>query len=108
MLVGLRNLLSGGCSNMKDTIPNLDLFKAVSALQMSFSSPKDKIKKIYVNTDKRLVVVKWIDNTTTKVKCHPDDEFCVTIGVALAYCYKFFGSKNKFCKVISDLTKEVG
>ena len=81
---------------------------ALLGLTMGLGEPKSKIKAIYVNISKRLVIVKWIDNTTTKVKCHPDDEFCITIGVALAYCYKFFGSKNKFSKVISNLTKEVG
>ena len=81
---------------------------ACNNLIMGLGAPKDKIKAIYVNESKRLVIVKWVDNTTTKVKCHPDDTFCITIGVALAYCYKFFGSKNKFIKVILDLTKEVG
>lgn len=93
-------------NSFKDITKNID--NACNNLIMGLGKPIDKIKAIYVNETKRLVIVKWIDNSTTKVKCHPDDEFCVTIGVALAYCYKFFGSKNKFCKVISDLTKEVG
>lgn len=92
---------------MKDTIPNLDLDKALKTLQMGFSSPKDRIKKIYVNKEKRLVIVKWIDGSSTKVKCQPGDDFCITIGVALAYCYKFFGSKNKFNKVIVERIQEV-
>ena len=92
---------------MKDTIPNLNVGKALKALQMGFSSPKDRIEKIYVNIDKRLVIVKWVDGSSTKVKCQPDDDFSVDIGVALAYCYKFFGSKTKFRKTISEHVKEV-
>ena len=87
---------------------NKNLKEACNNLTMSLGAPKDRIKTIYVNKDERLVVVRWVDNTTTKVKCQPGDDFCVDIGVALAYCYKFFGSKTQFRKVICEHTKEVG
>ena len=83
------------------------LDEAIQGLTMSLGEPKDKIKDVFVNKTKRLVVVRWIDNTTTKVYCQPNDDFSVDIGVALAYCYKFFGSKTKFRKVIAEHTKEV-
>ena len=83
------------------------LGEAIQGLTMSLGEPKDKIKAVFVNKTKRLVVVRWIDNTTTKVYCQPNDDFSVDIGVALAYCYKFFGSKTKFRKVIAEHTKEV-
>ena len=91
--------------NFKDFEKNLD--KALTGFTMSLGAPKDKIKTIIVNKAKRLVVVRWVDNSTTKVQCQPGDDFSVDIGVALAYCYKFFGSKTQFRKVISEHTKEV-
>lgn len=91
---------------MDKNIKNLD--KCMKDLQMTFGLPDTKIKQIYVNIEQRLTIVKWIDGTSTKVKCSPEDDFCVTIGVALAYCYKCFGSKNKFSKIITERTKEVG
>lgn len=84
-----------------------NLTKATNEWTMLFGVPKNRIKAIFVNKTKRLVVVRWVDNTTTKVQCQPDDDFSVDIGVALAYCYKFFGSKTKFRKVIVEHTKEV-
>ena len=84
-----------------------NLNKAANELTMSIGAPKDKIKTVFVNQTKRLVVVRWIDNTTTKVQCQPGDDFSVDIGVALAYCYKFFGSKTRFRKIIAEHTKEV-
>lgn len=84
-----------------------NLEKAGNELTMIWGTPKDKIKAIFVNKEKRLVVVRWKDNTTTKVYCQPGDDFSVDIGVALAYCYKVFGSKTKFRKAIEEHTKEV-
>ena len=84
-----------------------NLQKVGNELAMIWGTPEDKIKAIFVNKEKRLVVVRWKDNTTTKVQCQPDDDFSVDIGVALSYCYRFFGSKTKFRKAIVDHTKEV-
>lgn len=84
-----------------------NLGDAMTKATMSIGKPEDKIKAIFVNRKKRLVVVRWIDNSTTKVKCQPDDDFSVDIGVALAYCYKFFNSKTQFRKVIAEHIKEV-
>ena len=83
------------------------LAQAANDLVMTFGKPSAKIKAIFVNQNKKLVVVRWIDNTTTKVQCQPDDDFNVTIGVALAYCYKCFGSNTKFRKAIASRVKEV-
>lgn len=84
-----------------------NLKKATQDVIMLLGLPDKKIQTIFVNKAKRLVVVRWIDNTTTKVQCQPDDDFSVDIGVALAYCYKFFGSKTKFRKTIEEHVKEV-
>ena len=94
---------------MEKSFKNLtnNLKKATNDLIMGLGLAKEKIKTIYVNKTERVVVVRWIDNTTTKVKCQPGDDFSVDIGVALAYCYEVFGSKTKFRKAIEEHVKEV-
>lgn len=87
---------------MKDPIKKLSV-----DLAMTIGPAASKIKRVYVNHTTRIVAVEWIDGTSTKVKCQPDDDFSVDIGVALAYCYKFFGSKTKFRKVIQEKIKEI-
>ena len=84
-----------------------DFQKACAGLTMALGAPGSKIKAIFVNKTKRLVIVRWVDDTTTKVQCQPGDDFSVDIGVSLAYCYKFFGSKTKFRKAIAERVKEV-
>lgn len=63
------------------------------------------IKGIYPNEEKKLVVVKWIDDSVTKVVCGEDDTFDVYVGVAIAVCKKFFGSNSQFRKTVDNLTK---
>ena len=67
----------------------------------------NKIKGIYPNEKKRILVVKFNDDSIVKLACHKDDDFDINIGVALAYAYKCFGSKTHFKKVVKELTKEI-
>lgn len=62
-----------------------------------------KIKGIYPNEKKKLVVVKFDDDSVIKVKCSKEDEFDVYVGVALAYSYKQYGSNTKFRKMVDKL-----
>lgn len=62
-----------------------------------------KIKGIYPNEEKKLVVVKFDDDSVIKVKCSKEDEFDVYVGVALAYSYKQYGSNTKFRKMVDKL-----
>ena len=64
------------------------------------------IKGIYPQPKKKMVVVKFKDNTIIKVKCQEEDEFDVYIGVALAYSYKSFGSNSQFRKFVDNIKKE--
>ena len=86
----------------------LDLVnESLTQLAMEMGSLEVRVKRIYVNRNTRIVAVQWLDDSKTVVKCQPEDDFSVDIGVALAYCYKFFGSKTKFRKVIQSHIKEV-
>lgn len=69
------------------------------------SDPEEK--DIWVNEKKKLVSTKLDDGKIIKVKCDDRDEFDPYVGVALAYCYKKFGSKSKFKKYVEKkLVKE--
>jgi hypothetical protein len=63
------------------------------------------IKGIYPNEEKKLVIVKWSDDSVTKVECSKDDTFDIYVSVALACVRKFFGSNNQFRKIVDKLTK---
>ena len=63
---------------------------------------------IYPNEEKRVVVVKFKDNKEPiRVNCSADDNFDLTIAVALAIAYKNAGSKNQFKKKIAEKTKVI-
>ena len=64
------------------------------------------IKGIYPQKDKRMVVVKFSDNSIVKLHCHEEDTFNVEIATALAISYKFCGGKkNEFRKMVKEFTK---
>lgn len=64
------------------------------------------IKGIYPQKDKRLVVVKFSDNSIVKLHCHEEDTFNAEIATALAISYKFCGGKkNEFRKMVKELSK---
>ena len=81
--------------------------KSLTQSAMYLGSLAVRVKRVYVNRNARIVAAQWIDDSKTVVKCQPEDDFSVDVGVALAYCYKFFGSKTKFRKVIREHIKEV-
>lgn len=55
-----------------------------------------KIKDCYVNEEKRTVVIKWADNSTTKSTCHKADTFDPVAGFAIAFAKHYYGSSKKF------------
>jgi hypothetical protein len=100
--------MKGGFKKMNEEVKtNLAqaLSNAFNKITMSTGLLSNRIKGIYPNEKKKLVVVKWIDNSITKVNCSEKDTFDIYIGVALAYCKKFFGSNSQFRKVVDNLTK---
>ena len=65
--------------------------------------PKE-IKGVYPNEKKKIVVVKFNDNSVVKVKCQKEDNFDIYVGVALAYCYKKYGTNSQFRKFVDKVT----
>lgn len=67
---------------------------------------KRGITGIYYNKEKKIVVISWKDNTTTKAKCADEDDFDLMVGFSIAYCTKKFGSKSHLNKLINDNARE--
>lgn len=53
-------------------------------------------KEIHVNEEKKVIVVKWADDTETKVTCDVQDNFSVDVGFGMALTEHVFGSKREF------------
>lgn len=65
----------------------------------------DVIRNIYVNESEKVIVVVFKDGEKQIVKCSPDDEFDIEVGVALAIARYCFGSKTQFRKFIQKNAK---
>lgn len=64
----------------------------------------DFIKKVFVNLEERIVVVLFSNDEKEIVKCSENDDFDVTIGVALAVCRHLFGHTNFYKKIVGKKT----
>lgn len=65
-------------------------------------------KEYYINEKKKTIVLKWDDDTITKVKTSKDDKFDARYGFLVAYFQKNCGmSKTKANKYLDNLEKEV-
>lgn len=65
-------------------------------------------KEYYINEKKKTVVLKWNDDTITKVKVSENDKFDARYGFLIAYFQKNCGmSKTKANKYLDNLEKEV-
>jgi len=49
----------------------------------------DEVEAIYINADKKVIVLKWIDGETTKAVCGPQDKFDIEAGVFLALAKRY-------------------
>ena len=67
-----------------------------------FSTPKG----IYFNKEKRTTVIKWKDNTITKVTCQPDEIYDKEKGIALCYMKKANNNKSSFNEILKRYSKE--
>lgn len=67
-------------------------FVLIDAPQRPFS----KIKNVYFNPTKRTTTVKWYDNTTTTVRCHPEDEYDKEKGIAMCFMKRCYGNRGCF------------
>jgi hypothetical protein len=66
--------------------------------QACYPKPKNPYipKEILVNEEQKVVVVKWEDDTETKVTCDSDDTFSADAGFSQALKYKIFGGKDEY------------
>ncbi len=65
-------------------------------------------KEYYINKKKKTVVLKWDDDTITKVKTSKDDKFDARFGFLLAYFQKHCGmSRTQANKYIDNLKIEI-
>ena len=65
---------------------------------------KDLPTEYYINEKKKTVVLKWNDDTITKVKTSNDDKFDARYGFLIAYFQKQCGmSKTKANKYLDNL-----
>lgn len=63
-------------------------------------------KKYYINEKKKTVVLKWYDDSITKVKVSENDKFDARYGFLIAYFQKKCGmSKTKSNKYLENLGK---
>lgn len=79
--------------------------KKTQSVKLAPEFEKRGIVGIFYNTKKRIVVIKWKDNTVTKAVCSKEDDFDLSIGFAMAYFSKKFGSRSHFVKLLKDNAK---
>lgn len=58
----------------------------------------DEVEAIYINADKKVIVLKWIDGETTKAVCDPQDKFDIEAGVFLA-----LAKRNHYYEEIAEM-----
>lgn len=65
-------------------------------------------EEYYINEKKKTVVLKWNDDTITKVKVSENDKFDARYGFLIAYFQKNCGmSKTKANKYLDNLQKDI-
>lgn len=71
------------------------------------SKPTGGIENIYLNEDKGVVVIKWIDGTKTKVKCQNNEPFDAEKGIALCFMKRAFHNRGCYNDVFKKYIGEV-
>lgn len=66
-----------------------------------------KIKDIYVNKEKRTIVIKWETNETTKVTCDPSDKWDLEKGIMAAITKYVLGNNYNAYNVLEKYIKSV-
>lgn len=77
-------------------------------LHFGYLGGKKLPKEYYINEKKKTVVLKWDDDTITKVKTSKDDKFNAKFGFLLAYFQKNCGmSRTQANKYIDNLKVDI-
>lgn len=67
---------------------------------------QNSIKGVWFNRNKGVTVVRWNDDTITKVKCHNGDKFNPEHGLAMCISKKAFGNKGNYNDVFKKWLPE--
>lgn len=102
----VESIFSPSQKQANDFFENPSSYEAILVKKEKGNERTSDIVGVYPNKDKRILVVKFSDDSVIKIKCCEEDKFDINIGVALAYAYKCFGSKTHFKKEVKRLTKE--
>ena len=70
------------------------------------SKPTGGIENIYLNEDKGVVVIKWVDGTKTKVKCQGNEPFDAEKGIALCFMKRAFFNRGCYNDVFKKYIRE--
>ena len=88
---------------MKTAPGIMDIRTITRAKLLSAPSIKYFHEKIYVNKDKRTIVVKWKDGTTTKMKPQDIDAFDIEKGIALCFMKKMHDNRGAYNNIFKDV-----
>jgi hypothetical protein len=93
--------------NMKKSINSIfeEAFEQEKRREAGILTPK--IESIYANKEKGTIVIKWQDNTYTKVTCDPKDTWDIEKGIAMAIAKKSLGNNWNAYTIIDKYIKSV-
>lgn len=76
--------------------------RTITSAKLICAPPKPDgfFEKIWVNKEKKTVVIKWCDGVKTKVKCQDGDSFDAEKGIALCFMKRFFGNRGCYNDVL--------
>jgi len=66
-----------------------------------------RVENIYANEEKRTIVIKWVDGSTTKVTCDPKDTWDIEKGIAIAVAKKALGNNYNAYSILDKYIKSV-
>ena len=96
-----------------DNVPTRELPVGVSIREITSAKvvsappkPTGGIENIYLNEDKGVVVIKWVDGTKTKVKCQGNEPFDAEKGIALCFMKRAFYNRGCYNDVFKKYIGE--
>lgn len=96
-----------GENNMKKSINSIfeEAFEQEKRREAGILTPK--IENIYANKEKRTIVIKWQDNTSTKVTCNEKDTWDIEKGIAMAVAKKALGNNYNAYTILNKYIESV-
>jgi len=82
-----------------------EIFEESRRIEAGILTPK--IENIYANKEKRTIVIKWQDNTSTKVTCNEKDTWDIEKGIAMAVAKKALGNNWNAYTILNKYIESV-